>query len=168
MVGDAKLLKRKMAGIVADQVGEQVVLNLTAARANPIINEVPADDEAGKEKVKGRKRFDETQWDHTWGTFRTIEELNHWLKSNGGKQKIFKADTTDSRFFICTTASPKPCRKRVDAIEKLMAGKKTAHTAALPTWKVGKKGCTSYVAYTDEHNPATVRYYGKLIRRIAE
>jgi hypothetical protein len=169
VVGDAKLLKGKMAGVVVDQVGEQVVLNLTDRRANPIIDEV-AEGGGGDEavKTKGRQRFVEDQWECKWESFTTIDGLNKWLKSNGGKTKVFKADATDSRFFICTTATAKPCRQRVDAIEKLKAGKKTAHTAALPTWKVGKKGCTSYVAYTDEHDPTSVRYYGKLIWRIAE
>jgi hypothetical protein len=163
-----KQLNNKMAGIVAvknTNRNRAVKLSLNEARAFPISMGPSTASFSIQEVRRPKQSMNEAHFHVEWSVhFDTIDKLNEWLVNRDGHRKQFKYD--GDGFYICS--APKLGRHHVSAIDNFMGGKKTAHTAASVNWKIGKSGCTSYVAYTDTNDKNTVCYIGCYCKRIAE
>lgn len=152
---EAKDLDNKMTGVRAASVSGGAEVSASAAMANPYTSVAASD----AKKVKTlRENANENNYTSVWLKFKTLEGAKaHAPRSHTPKM-------VDGFYHCCTTDEAK--KVRIIEIMGLKAGKKTAN---MP-WnkmKVGQTRTRLYVAYKDENNANSARFFVRKLTRNA-
>jgi hypothetical protein len=157
----AKMLHGKMAAVTATAAGESSVLGVSFDRALPVGAAGIAMGGAGGPSAPpaAREAVNEDNFAIRWEDFATFEEAKAYAS------RIHKPKQ-DAEGFYLTSTTGEVKRLRVDDVNIMKSGKKTANLPA-KTMKVGDVRDRLYVGYSDEHDPSTARFYVRRLTRTA-
>jgi hypothetical protein len=167
---DPELLDRKMPGILAyrpEEEGALTQLSLAPTRRVP----AGAAGSAGADPATlpvGRhiNRQNEDDFDSEWSQWcSTVEEARAWWEARKTSRSREILDFgSEGEFLVCSTRGGGPHIVKVDEVNGIAAGKKTA-CISVAGLKAGAIRFRPYVAYSDISDPTTVQFRIHAIKR---
>lgn len=160
---DPELLDRKMPGILANRPEEEgalTQLSIAPTRRVPAgaVGSAGADP-ATLPVARRINRQNEDDFDSEWSPwYSTAEEARAWWEARKtSRSREILEFAREGEFLVCSTRGGGPHVVKVDEVNGIAAGKKTAYISVAGL-KAGAIRFRAYVAYTDISDPSTVQF----------